>query len=81
MFKTLTEGFRKARQKLTGVAELTELSDRRLEHFLLATLEQGGRLSNNKRKHAEFAALLPEEIDGMVEVVRAAMTAHGMEVR
>ncbi len=65
----------------TAVVELVELSDHRLEHFLLATLDQGGRLSKNKRKHQDFSGLSPEEIEQMEDLVRGAMTANGMAVR
>lgn len=77
-FKTSPGSYRAARAALI---ELVELSDRRLEHFLLASLDQGGRLSKNKRKHQDFSGLGPEELDRMEEVVRGAMTANGMAVR
>ena len=68
MFKTLTEGFRKARQKLTGVAELTEADiEGALRDVRLALLEADVELNVTKR----FLARVKEKLLGQVVKLRA----------
>lgn len=68
MFKTLTEGFRKARQRLTGVAELTEADiEQALRDVRLSLLEADVELNVTKR----FLARVKEKLLGQVVKLRA----------
>ncbi len=68
MFKTLTEGFRKARQKLTGVAELTEADiEGALRDVRLSLLEADVELNVTKR----FLSRVKEKLLGQVVKLRA----------
>ncbi len=67
MFKTLTEGFRKARAKLTGMTELTEESvDQALRDVRLSLLEADVELGVVKR----FLARVKEKMLGQVVKLR-----------
>ncbi|MDO9016056.1 MAG: signal recognition particle receptor subunit alpha [Deltaproteobacteria bacterium] len=68
MFKTLTEGFRKARQKLTGVAELTEADiEAALRDVRLSLLEADVELNVTRR----FLGRVKEKMLGQVVKLRA----------
>lgn len=68
MFKTLTEGFRKARAKLTGITELTEESiDQALRDVRLSLLEADVELGVVKR----FLARVKEKMLGQTVQLRA----------
>ena len=74
---TFILAYRDARQR---VADIVELPDQKAEHFVLGCIQQGGRLSNNLRRHKHFANLSIDESNEMEAAVRAAMVEHGMPV-
>lgn len=57
-----------------------ELPDRVADPFVLRVMEQGGRLSKNRRNR-EFAQLTDAEAADLESIVREAMRQHGMEVK
>lgn len=74
---TFMLAYRDARRR---VVEIVELPDQKAEHFVLSCIQQGGRLSNNLRRHKNFANLSAVEANKMEAAVRAAMLEHGMPV-
>ncbi len=68
MFKTLTEGFRKARQRLTGAAEVSEADiEQALREVRLALLEADVELNVTRR----FLGRVKEKMLGQVVKLRA----------
>ncbi len=77
MFDALTKGFRAARQKLTGLAELTEDNiDQALRDVRLSLLEADVELGVIKR----FLAYVKEQALGQIVTIRAASEKRKVEI-
>lgn len=62
-------GYDQAKRRAQGVVDMP---DRKLDLFIRLTMENGGRLSHNKRKRL-FEELTDEEVSNLEEAVREAM--------
>lgn len=74
---TFLLAYQEARRR---VLEIVELPDNKVEHFVLGCIQQSGKLSNNLRRHKNFANLSADEVEQMEAAVRAAMVEYGMAV-
>jgi len=66
-------GFRKAR---AAMQEIVDLPDSKIQIFIRSCFENGGRLSQKKRKR-HFSALVPDQLAELEEAVREAFGVTG----
>ena len=67
---------RRRDKALSSVMNVVEMPDRKAEDFVMFVRQNGGKLSNRRRKD-DFAALTQDEIERLEEIVQEAF--HGFE--